>query len=96
MQAVLGKFISGIYLQGGQIDAGSLCGGTVVIDYEPARTAVQGRCDRRGIRASDLRDATSGCARSCTVLGQPEEEEIGSSADIGIEKLTPSRAAGVG
>jgi hypothetical protein len=98
LQAVLGKFIRGIYLPGAQIDAGSLYGGAVVIDDNPAGTAIHSRCDGRGISTSDLRHATTGCAHRGTVLGQPEEEEIGSkdATDIGIEKLRPSRAAGGG
>ena len=93
-QAVLSKFVRGIYLHGAQIDAGSLCGAAVVIDHNPAGTAVHGRCGGRGISISDLRHTTTGWTRHGTVLGEPEEEEIGSEG--GIEKLRPSRAAGGG
>ena len=45
--------------------------------------------------AGARRHATVGCARPGTVLGQPEEKEIGpAGTDIGIEELRPSRAAG--
>ena len=98
LQAVLGKFIRGIYLLGAQIDAVSLSGGAVVIDDDPAGTAVNSRRDGRGIGTGDLCHTTADCAHRGTVLAQPEEEEIGSkdATDIGIEKLRPSRAAGGG
>ena len=97
LQAVLGKFIRGIYIPGAQIDAGSLGGRAVIIDHNPGGTTVHGRSDGRGISTSDLRNTTTGRAHRGTVLAQAEEEEIGSKdADIGVEKLRPSGAAGGG
>src|SRR5260221_14639576 len=85
LQAALGKFISGIYSPGGEIDAGSLRSGVVVIRDNPAGAA--GHCcrdQRCGISIGDLRDTTAGSARRRTVLNQPEEEEVSATdTDMG-------------
>ena len=96
-QAVLSKFIRGIYPLGGEIDAGSLRGAAVVIDANPTGAVGHGRREhRRGVIISDLRHTTTGSARCGTVRGQSEEEVISSATDIRIEKLRQSGAAGGG
>ena len=98
LQAVLSKFIRGIYPLGSQIDAGSLRGGAVVIGDDPTGAAGHSRREhRRGISVGDFRQTTTGSARRGTVPGQPEEEVISSKdTDIGIKKLCQSRALGCG
>jgi hypothetical protein len=95
IQAALGKFVRGLQVLGGEIDAGSLRGRAVVIGNNPTGATPHSRRDHRCITVGDPRHTTTGCAHRGTVLGQPEEEEIGSKGgtDIGIKKLRPCRAA---
>ena len=99
LQAVLGQFIRRTGRPGGEIDAGRLRSGTVVINDNSSGPAIY--IHRLGIGVPPLMASSSrqppGRARRGTVLVQPEEEVIGPSrADIGIEELRPSRAAGGG
>src|ERR1035437_2637042 len=103
LQVVLGKFIRGTYILGGQIDAGSLgviggvggVGGVgVVVDDDATGPAVHSRGGDPGI-PSGLRHTTASLQRRGTVLGQAEEKEIGSTnTDIGVKEFRPSRTAG--
>src|ERR1035437_752925 len=100
LQVVLGKFIRGTYILGGQIDAGSLrviggVGGVgVVVDDVAPGPAVHSRGGDPGI-PSGLRHTTASLQRRGTVLGQAEEKEIGSTnTDIGVKEFRPSRTAG--
>src|SRR5450759_1408981 len=93
LQAVLGKFIRGTHILGGQIDAGSLrviAGVGVVVDDDATGPAVHSHCGGCGI-PSGLRHTTAGLPRPGAVLGQAEEKEIGSTTtDIGVKEFTTS------
>src|ERR1035437_5816189 len=88
LQVVLGKFIRGTSILGGQIDTGSLrvIGGVgVVVDDDATGPAVHSRGGNPGI-PSGLRHTTANLQRRGTVLGQAEEKEIGSTnTDIGVK-----------
>ena len=95
LQVVLGKFIRGTYILGGQIDAGSPQGGAVVVDDDATGPAVHSRGGDPGI-PSRLRHTTAGLPRPGAVLGQAEIKEIGSTnTDIRVKEFRPSRTAGI-